>query len=70
MSRSVMLFDPTNGEPEPFPNTVIAYRKWHGLLAWLYNPYTGRHRDVRDIGSDVEGHLITPSPTDMKDKND
>lgn len=59
MAKSlVMLFDPANGQPNPFPSTVIAYRNWHGEIAFIYNPYTGIMRNPKDIGSDVFGHFI------------
>lgn len=62
-----MRFDPATGEPNPHPNEAEQYRKHHGGVAWIYNPYlddgNGRplKRDARDIGSDVLGVLIVPA---------
>ncbi len=58
MQESIMLFDPTDGMTRPYPSHAKQFREWHGLVAWLYNPWTGEKRDVRDIGSDVQGFLI------------
>lgn len=54
----LMKYDPVDSSPKPYPSTPEDYRTYHGKVAWLYNPYTGRQRDARDIGSDVFGHLI------------
>ena len=57
--KGLMQYDPVTGEKKDvFPSEAEQYRKWHGEVAWLYNPYTGKKRDARDIGSDVFGHLI------------
>lgn len=53
-----MSFDPAYGTETPSPENAEAYRSYHGKVAWLYNPWTGKHRDPRDIGSDVLGYLI------------
>jgi hypothetical protein len=58
ISSSLMLFDPIEGTHTPYPSEPNQYRKYHGKVAWMYNPYTGRKRDARDIGSDVFGYLI------------
>lgn len=55
---SLMKFDPTTGEQNPYPSCALQYRKYHGKVAWLYNPYTGTKRSVMDIGSDTFGQLI------------
>lgn len=55
---SLMKFDPTTGEQHPYPSCALQYRKYHGKVAWLYNPYTGTKRSVMDIGSDTFGQLI------------
>jgi hypothetical protein len=56
-----MRFDPQYRTPNPYPSHAAQYRKWHGLTAWLYNPWTGDKRLPTDIGSDVQGFLIVPS---------
>ena len=58
--HSVMLFDPQTGEPYPYPSEATQYRVWHGLTAWLFNPWTGSRRMAGDVGSDVQGFLILP----------
>ena len=55
---NLMKFDPATGTPHPYPSHAAQYRKWHGLIAWLFNPWTGERRDARDIGSDIEGRLV------------
>lgn len=57
----LMKFDPTKRTPHPYPSHAAQYRNWHGLMAWLYNPWTGEKRHPADIGSDVQGFLISPS---------
>lgn len=57
----VMRFDPATGNIAPHPSSAREYRKFHGNVAWLFNPWTGKRRDPRDIGSDVMGELIVPS---------
>jgi len=57
---SLMKFDPANGDPHPYPSHAAQWREWHGLVAWLYNPWNGNKRDARDIGSDAQGLLIIP----------
>lgn len=58
--QALMKFDPATGLPQPYPSHAAQYREWHGLVAWLFNPWTGERRDPRDIGSDVQGFLIWP----------
>lgn len=58
---ALMRFDPCTGEPHPYPSQAVDYRQFHGAVAWIYNPWTGEARDLRDVGSDVLGHLIVPS---------
>ena len=53
-----MLFDPATGEGNPGPDKADMYRTYHGRVAWLYNPWTGKPRDPHNIGSDVQGFLI------------
>ena len=54
----LMLFDPIEGTHTSYPSEPNQYRKYHGKIAWMYNPYTGHKRDARDIGNDVFGYLI------------
>lgn len=58
--KGIMLFDPVSGQAAKDQFTPHGYRTHHGLVAWLYNPWTGEPRDPRDIGSDVQGLLIAP----------
>ena len=59
-----MDFDPACGTPKPYPSHAEQYRKYHGGVAWIYNPWTGAQRDPRDIGSDVHGLLVLPPEED------
>ena len=56
--ENLMKFCPAYGTPTPYPSHSAQYRKYHGDVAWLFNPWTGEKRDPRDIGSDVFGNLI------------
>ena len=56
--QNLMIHDPVAGTTLPYPSHAQQYREYHGLVAWLYNPWTGDKRDARDIGSDVEGYGI------------
>lgn len=58
--NSLMKLDPAFGTEVPYPSHADQYRKWHGGVAWLYNPWTGEKRHPLDIGSDVTGLLIIP----------
>jgi len=58
MQESLMKFDPSYGTTKPYPSHASQYRKWHGHIGWLYNPWTGKRRHPMDIGSDVTGLLI------------
>lgn len=59
--HELMRFDPASGLPNPYPSEVNQYRKYHGNVAWLFNPYTGNKRSALDIGSDTFGCLIVDS---------
>lgn len=59
--ESLMMFDPATGEPHPFPSHAAQYRRHCGLIAWLFNPWSGDRRDARDVGSDTFGYLIRPA---------
>ncbi len=64
MQNALMKFDPATGEQRPYPSHAAQWRKWHGVgTAWLFDPWTGRRRDARDVGSDIQGLLIVPSGT-------
>lgn len=56
--EKLMKYDPVKGELFPYPSNADDYRKYHGVIAWLYNPWTGEKRDLRDVGTDVQGNLI------------
>lgn len=58
--HTLMRFDPATGKERPYPSHAEQYRKYHGQLAWLINPWSGIKRDAGDIGTDVFGHLIIP----------
>jgi hypothetical protein len=60
MSDRLMLFDPATSCKYPYPSHAAQWRDWHGCAAWVFNPWTGKARDPRDIGSDVFGLLIFP----------
>lgn len=61
MQDALMKFDPATGERRPYPSHAKQWREWHGdSTAWLFNPWTGKRRDARDIGSDVAGLLVKP----------
>ena len=68
MQDILMKFDPATGEERPYPSHAAQWREWHGVgTAWLFDPWTGRRRDARDVGSDVRGLLIVPARTLGKD---
>lgn len=58
--ETLMKFDPETGDARPYPSRADDWRKYHGPVAWLYNPWSGEKRDARDIGTDVYGVLIIP----------
>ncbi len=58
IQESLMKYDPQDCTEKPYPSHAEQYRNYHGLTAWLYNPWTGKQRDPRDIGSDVTGVAI------------
>ena len=55
-----MKYSPDTGEERPYPSNAKQWREYHGRVAWLYNPWTGKQRDLLDIGSDVLGESIVP----------
>lgn len=64
MSNELMRYDPATGENKPYPSHDEQYRIYHGTVAWLFNPWTGKIRDARDVGSDCFGYAIVP--TDLR----
>lgn len=54
----MMRYDPATGEERPYPSHSKQWREWHGETAWIFNPWTGKQRDARDIGTDVNGVAI------------
>ena len=60
MQEQLMKYSPDTGEERPYPSNAKQWREYHGRVAWLYNPWTGKQRDLLDIGSDVFGELIAP----------
>ena len=68
MQRELMVFDPANGGERPYPSHAEQYREWHGQVAWLFDPWTGRRRRAEDVGTDVYGHLIQPPAAGGYDK--
>lgn len=70
MQSDTMRFDPATGEPQPYPSHAAQWRQWHGPnCAWLFDPWTGRRRSARDVGSDINGRLIVPAGTLGGDMN-
>lgn len=66
--RSPMRFFPFHGDEIPFDGVTVAsvVRNNTEGHAWLFNPWTGKMRDPRDIASDVYGLAIVP-PTGCGD---
>lgn len=54
----LMKFDPATGEQKPYPSHAAQWREYHGMKAWLFNPWYGNRRNASDVGSDTFGHLI------------
>lgn len=65
--NALMLYDPATGAERPYPSHAAQWRAYHGKVAWLWNPWIGRPRDPRHIGSDVFGILIVP-PQELDEK--
>lgn len=57
---SLMKFDPATGQVKPYPSHADQWRQYHGGLAWLFNPWSGKQRLAGDVGSDTFGQLILP----------
>lgn len=60
MSDILMLFDPISGIEKPYPSHAAQYRQYHGMLAWIHNPWTGTKRSASDITEDPTGYWIMP----------
>lgn len=58
--QTLMQFDPTTGVERPYPSHAEQWRKYHGHMAWLFNPWTGTRRLAGDVGSDAFGLLVVP----------
>jgi hypothetical protein len=56
--QRLMTYCPAKGTNEPYPSHAAQWREFHGQCAWLWNPWTVRLRDARDVGPDPFGHLI------------
>lgn len=63
MQDALMKFDPATGGERPYPSHATQWRNWHGIAAWLFDPWTGKRRNAHDVGSDVRGLLIAPAGT-------
>ena len=58
---ALLKFDPVDGSKKPYPSSAKQYRSYHGNVAWLYDPWTGKKRCPFDIGNDVFGLAISNS---------
>ena len=56
--HTLMQFDPATGKENPYPSHADQWRKYHGLDAWLFDPWSGNRRMAGDVGSDPKGLLI------------
>jgi len=61
-----MLYDPAFGTVNPVPSNAAAFRTYHGKIAWVYNPWSGKQRHPCDISRDINGEFIEP----FKEKNE
>lgn len=64
MNNGLMKFDPATGKKNPYPSHGEQWRVYNGCTAWLFNPFSGKKRDARDIGSDCFGYGIEEPRTD------
>ena len=58
MQNELMKFDPVTGEEKPYPSHADQYRIYHGMVAFLFNPWFGGRRHACDVGSDCYGYAI------------
>jgi hypothetical protein len=63
-----MRYDPVTGNYAVRLATPEEYREHYGSVAWLYDPWTGNKRDLRDVGTDPLGKLIV-QPFAVFEKN-
>ncbi len=56
-----MKFDPATGDAKPYPSHAGQWRNYHGAMAWLFDPWSGRRRNAHDVGMDCYGLLVIPS---------
>lgn len=56
-----LAYSPVNGEKYEEVQSIGEIRERLEGYAWMYNPWTGEPRDLRDIGSDPYGLLIVPA---------
>ena len=61
-NMQIMKYDPRDGNAQPYPSQVDQFREWHGVDAWLFNPFTREKRATLDIGSDPTGLLLHVDP--------
>ncbi len=52
---TLMTHCPATGGMKPYPSHAAQWRRYHGTVAWLFNPWSGTRRDARDVGSDPFG---------------
>ena len=62
MQSKLMIFDPASGGEKPYPSHAEQWRIYHGMDAWLFNPWTGARRHPSDVGSDCYGYAIIADP--------
>ena len=62
MSDKIMKFDPATGGEKPYPSHAEQWRIYHGMTAWLFNPWFGNRRKAEDVGSDCYGYAIIAEP--------
>lgn len=58
IQNELMSYDPMTGSEKPYPSQSEHYRKWHGVVAWIYNPWSGKARNLGDVGTDPQGFGI------------
>lgn len=65
---SPMTHSPVSGAAYVHKTLVDAgsYRQRNPNLKWLYNPWGGKLRDLRDLAADPYGHAIAPPGEPMR----
>ncbi len=61
-AKTPMLFSPVDGKPNPMLDDAQAFRSCFPHNAWLFDPWTREVRTSSEVGKDVFGNLIDPSP--------